>query len=389
VERRSILEIERVCDTKAGFLKSQSDALWRAEETVSVHVRPVRNVWAESGTRNEAALKRSLTETEYAAPPLVFGRFHGCIAEPASIRLVSGDGDLISETASVHDLLDPNYRSSNHLLRRGGVTRRLRKAFRAIDEDVLFAVNSFCASYGHFVLTTLPIVFSFLDEIRKGSLKVVIPAGTPGWMISILCEIGITEDAFLRLPDRAYRFRSAIVSNILDASNTRAPNPASLRWTEDFAVREPTIPHSANRIYVKRSEAGNLSSRTISTEPDLIRAIASNGFAIVEPGTMSLAEQIQAFRQANVVVSAHGSSFANLIFCRPGTKVLDLMPDSWVGVRGDSLRDVWVSRLCAATRLDYSVLLSPSTILGIHETGNPTIVYDVSPSDLSKYIDAL
>jgi capsular polysaccharide biosynthesis protein len=239
------------------------------------------------------------------------------------------------------------------------------------------------------VLTTLPIVFSFLDDIQKGLLKVVVPADAPGWITSILSEIGVTEDARLHLADQAYQFRSAIVSNILDASNTRAPNPASLLWVNTLPDRKPAAPDSGIRVFVKRSESGNLSSRTISTEPDLIRVMKAEGFQVVEPAKMRFDEQIDAFRQARVIVSAHGSTFANLVFCRPGTKVLDLMPDSWVGVRGNSLRDVWASRLCSVMQLDYSVLLCPSRILRTHATGNPTIVYEAHPSAVSKCIGAL
>jgi capsular polysaccharide biosynthesis protein len=389
LDRKSIFDVGNLFDDKAEFLKSGSDAVWTLAAGTTIQADSARTIWAETGTRNEAALKRSLAEAEYRAPALLFGRFHSCLAEPSSIRLVTTANKLITETTAIADLLDPEYRDADHLIRRGDHIRRLRRTYRVVNQDVLFAINSFCASYGHFVLTTLPIVFSFLYEIRAGTLKVLIPDGTPKWMTSILLEIGLPEAALLCLPNQPYQFRSAIASNILDASNTRAPHPNSLHWASGLQDRERECTPSEHRIFVKRSLSGNLSSRTISNEEDVTRALKLVGFEVVEPATMSLHEQAEAFRGADVIVSPHGSTFANLIFCRPGTKVLDLMPDSWVGVRGDSLRDVWVARLCAARALHYSVLLCPSTNVRIHATGNPEIVCNVDPSILSNFAKTL
>lgn len=264
--------------------------------------------------------------------------------------------------------------------------RQVSRNFPIVDCPVLFAINSFCASYGHFVLTTLPIVLSFLDEIARHDLKVVIPADAPAWMTSILDELGVTEIMLLRLANRPCYFRTAIVSNILDASNTRAPNPACLTWSRAlFGKQFPSL-RKGRRIFVRRSAVGNLSSRILANESEIIEALRSNGFDIVEPAAMTFSSQVEAFRGADVVVSPHGSTLANLIFCRPGTRVLDLMPDDWVGIRGDSLRDVWAARLCAAVGLDYSALLSPSKILSIHKTGNPEIVSRVSTEALASSI---
>jgi hypothetical protein len=41
---------------------------------------------------------------------------------------------------------------------------------------------------------------------------------------------------------------------------------------------------------------------------------------------MSVADQILLFQRAEFVISPHGAALANLIFCEPGTKVIEFMP---------------------------------------------------------------
>jgi capsular polysaccharide biosynthesis protein len=389
LQSRPLMEAAGSCATKADFLRADDDAVWRMAEKQVVPTSDAISVSAGPDAKNKSALEASLAEARFETPAIVFGRFRDCVAEPHSIRLVTGDGLLIPETAAIHDQLDPNYLDSAHLLRRKGQLRSIRKTYRKIEADVIFPFNSFSSSFGHYLLTSLPIILSFLEEIKDDFLKVVVPPDLPAWMTRHLLELGIEERSLLRISAAPHRFRSVIVSNILDASNTRAPNPASISLLRNLIESTPKSDTGQRKIYVKRSSSGNLSSRTISNEADVVDAMMRTGFHIVEPATMTLMEQVRTFDQADIVVSPHGSTLANLVFCRPNTKVLDLMPDSWVGIRGDKLRDVWASRLCSLLRLEYSVLLTPSTVLRKHFTGNPTIVSNASLSELSERIQNL
>jgi capsular polysaccharide biosynthesis protein len=382
VGRISLSEAGAACNSKAEFLQSMHDATLRLAPGTMVPCSSLRNLVASQGCANRAALEHSLSESHFETPEILVGRFRDCIAEPRTIRLITRDSNLIIETSSIHGLLDPDLVESDHLTMRRRKILQVARRHEWVDEDVLFAFNSFTPSYGHYVLTSLPLIFAFLDEIKQGLLKIIMPAGYPHWMRNHLLELGLDDNDFLILRDAAYRFRSAIASNILDARNTRAPNPGSLTWLSGVLGQLGTVQAPNTKLYVKRSGSSDVSSRTISNEAEVIEALELLGFRAIEPTRMSLREQVSAFHQATVVVSPHGSSLANLLFCQPGTKVLDLMPDGWVGARGNSIRDVWAARICALAQLDYSVLLCPSQTKSRHHTGNPTIAYNVVVSDL-------
>ncbi|MCX6838547.1 MAG: glycosyltransferase family 61 protein [Verrucomicrobia bacterium] len=44
---------------------------------------------------------------------------------------------------------------------------------------------------------------------------------------------------------------------------------------------------------------------------------------------LSVMEQIALFRDADVVAGIHGAGLANLVYCRPGTRVVEVLPEHW------------------------------------------------------------
>ncbi len=51
------------------------------------------------------------------------------------------------------------------------------------------------------------------------------------------------------------------------------------------------------------------------------------GFERVDPAAMDPAAQVALFASAAVVAGPHGAGFANLVFCAPGTRVIEVMPN--------------------------------------------------------------
>jgi len=80
---------------------------------------------------------------------------------------------------------------------------------------------------------------------------------------------------------------------------------------------------SARRIYISRSDA---SMKRIINEEEVIEFLKPFGFKPVILSTMSVAEQALLFSEAEMVIGRHGSGLTNLVFCNPGTRVIEFFP---------------------------------------------------------------
>jgi len=80
-------------------------------------------------------------------------------------------------------------------------------------------------------------------------------------------------------------------------------------------------PTTAPRIFIRRLGHG---ARRIANEAAVLRALGPLGFVPCRPETLPLAAQIRLFAQAECVVGPHGAGLTNLLFCRAGTKVVEI-----------------------------------------------------------------
>ena len=53
------------------------------------------------------------------------------------------------------------------------------------------------------------------------------------------------------------------------------------------------------------------------------------GFESIYTGDLSFEEQVKLFDGADVVAGATGAAFANIAFCRPGTKIICIIPNEY------------------------------------------------------------
>lgn len=100
---------------------------------------------------------------------------------------------------------------------------------------------------------------------------------------------------------------------------------AQARWNPEFLRRSfgPAVqPESSDRrLFISRGTTGK---RGICNEPELMDALQPLGFELVLCENLSLTEQSQLFAEASVVVGPHGAGLTNIVYCQPGTVVLEL-----------------------------------------------------------------
>lgn len=117
------------------------------------------------------------------------------------------------------------------------------------------------------------------------------------------------------------------------------------QWLREtfLTVRDVSVTRK-RKIFISRSLAKR---RTIINEPEISSFLTGLGFEMCVLEQLSFLEQVRLFQEAGVVVSPHGSGLANLVFCRPGTKVVELFPAR--------ATDAYF-RLCVDMNLTYTCL---------------------------------
>lgn len=101
------------------------------------------------------------------------------------------------------------------------------------------------------------------------------------------------------------------------------------------------------RIYVSRGDAV---IRKVRNEKALEQVLARYGFESYEMGKLPFDRQIELFAAAEMVVGPHGAGLINLMFCNPGTRVLEIFPDNYI--------IDWIALLARAGGLDYHYFIA-------------------------------
>jgi tetratricopeptide (TPR) repeat protein len=102
-------------------------------------------------------------------------------------------------------------------------------------------------------------------------------------------------------------------------------------WTCEFLRRlfgERTAtsnPHQ--RLFISRNHTTN---RRIINEVEITNALDKFGFQNVVLESLSIVEQAALLAHAEVVIAPHGGGLTNLIFCQPGTKIIELFSPNYV-----------------------------------------------------------
>lgn len=83
----------------------------------------------------------------------------------------------------------------------------------------------------------------------------------------------------------------------------------------------------SKKIYISRAKARN---RQLINELEVSKFLDSQGFKTVFLEELSVLEQVTTFANAEIVVAPHGSGLANLVFCSPNTKIIEIFSPNYV-----------------------------------------------------------
>jgi len=104
-------------------------------------------------------------------------------------------------------------------------------------------------------------------------------------------------------------------------------------------------------------------SRQVQRWEEIRNKLLPLGFVEFDPGQAPLEEQAAAFRGAGIVVGAHGAALTNLVFCQPGTRVLEMFGADYV--------NPCYRNLCAAAGLEHHAVVD---VVGAGQTAQLELI---------------
>ena len=83
----------------------------------------------------------------------------------------------------------------------------------------------------------------------------------------------------------------------------------------------------SEKIYIDRTES-KFNHCQIQNDSEIFDFLKKEGFVKYKVGDLSFFEQIYLFQNAKIIIGAQGAAFANLVFCEPSTKVIEIRPSN-------------------------------------------------------------
>ena len=328
-----------------------------------------------------------------------FGEVLVAAVENATIH---GKTNLIDAGDQVihHDFYDFEHDSTSEELHGRAIVDAGNSRIRRLDYDAEAVrlplgaafVDACAANYAHWLSEVLPRIVLFCGDDRFRDVPVVVDADLHGNILESLYSIVGSDREVITLPvGRSISFDLLYVTGATGyVPFGRRPgkvtghshglfNPvaadAMRKAFREIGVQRPDR-GTARRIFLKRNSTG----RRLLNSSVIERLLLDRGFHIFEPEKSSFAEQVSMFRWADVVVGATGAACANIVFCRPGTRVGILM-----GKHRDMPYRYWANMACPlGVDMSYVVgRIEASRSLGIHGD------FRVDPDDLIDFLDTV
>jgi len=96
-------------------------------------------------------------------------------------------------------------------------------------------------------------------------------------------------------------------------------------WLKNNFLKNTSLQKKRNKIYIDREDSiSSKDQRLINNENEVREFLLKKGFALVKLADLNFKEQIELFNSAETIVGLHGAGFSNIVFCDPGTKVVEL-----------------------------------------------------------------
>jgi capsular polysaccharide biosynthesis protein len=243
---------------------------------------------------------------------------------------------------------------SSHVIRRQFMARkrsvlkalavnRLLRPGRRVERDCLWVVDDWSYGYFHWLADALCRLYAARAE--AGNLVLLLPRPYRGleYVRSSLEAFGVGGVEYVGEGEVVFPRKLFMPTHVALSGNYDEAVVRGLRELLVGFYGEGRGSEAGERIYLSR---GRAPKRKVTNEGELSDTLGEFGFRVVHFEEHPFDEQVRIAAGARFLVSNHGAGLTNMMFMRPGGRVLELR-------RRDERERNWFFNLASAAGLGY------------------------------------
>ncbi len=249
------------------------------------------------------------------------------------------NGDLFKESTTQH--------SAAEVVRGHAAVQNAIQSgdFHSISGTALLCKKRGVKNFGHWMMEMLPKAFLAKTHLQLENLRYLVPKTSSALERVVTDSLGMLaiENSSLHFADEAPLFvRQLIMVEGLTYHGVFM-SPITLDCMQHISRQFKAEQH--DRLFVTRKTA---TSRRFVNEAEVEQQAVKSGYKLVDPGTMSLAEQITTFKGAKKIIGVMGAEMTNIAFAPRFAEVVNIapanMPDTFfwfiAGLRGQTYSEL-------------------------------------------------
>ena len=187
-------------------------------------------------------------------------------------------------------------------------------------------------NYFHFIFDIIPKIYLVKKKI-KNKINFYYVSAPKKWQIGIFKILGIKENKLISSSKNKHIIADQIIcldhpwyhKGIIQDQVKKVP-----KWVvfinRKIFLKEGSKFKCSKKIFLDRI-GSRFNHCQIFDQKQINKWIKKKGLSSYKPEKLSFQKQIYLFKNASVILGAHGAAFTNIIFCKPGTKIIELIPE--------------------------------------------------------------
>jgi hypothetical protein len=271
-------------------------------------------------------------ERSYLATPRLYEFWHvvipDAIVEPTRLAVISGNAVVretlrllkdakaifpdVSEQQLAKARRDPNVTFESDV----------RLGHDQYVEEAVLLGSGLYSNYFNWVLrygSRIQIAKAFDRQI-----KILVPDRNIRYVEETLSCQGLDSDRLVSVGDNVKVGRLHVIAPTAIGRYDLSP---VIRFNITRALGRLRLENNlSSRLFIPRND---VKIRNLVNQSELLDALSVFGFTPFDNSAHTVAEQIAAFASCDIVVCPHGAGLSNIVYCRPGTFVVELIPEGY------------------------------------------------------------